>query len=130
MTIYCMACGTQLPNGASFCWNCGKPQKFRSQTDEAEVEICEIRLASKQTFGGLAYSCLLEAVALGPKGQRTIASRKFGMNPYFAEWERNRKFRAERDALVNQLLLEGWQPLPSAISEDGITLPRFHRKVT
>jgi hypothetical protein len=129
MAIYCMACGTELPDEASFCWKCGKPQKSGLQTDEGQSEICEIRLASRQRWGGLSYSCELEAVVLGPKGQYIIASRSFGMNPYFAEWESNRKFRAEREVLVNQLLKDGWQPLPSAINTEGITLPRFRRKV-
>jgi zinc ribbon protein len=26
MVIHCTSCGTELPDGAAYCWKCGKPQ--------------------------------------------------------------------------------------------------------
>jgi hypothetical protein len=30
-TLFCCQCGTEIPNEASFCWKCGKPQKHEVQ---------------------------------------------------------------------------------------------------
>jgi len=40
--MYCSDCGTQLPERANFCWQCGKAQNTAAKTSKVQEETCEI----------------------------------------------------------------------------------------
>ena len=67
--MFCINCGTELPDEANFCWKCGKPQKEGVTVDEPKWEICEIVYETVKApfFGNCEYR--FWARAIGPQGK-------------------------------------------------------------
>lgn len=113
--MYCVSCGTQLPDEANFCWKCGKPQKSGIRADEPQWEICEIDWRSiKIKSGGLfglgdtSTEGYYFATAIGPKGQYEVAKSKtfhvLGYRPASDTPDEHLQ------ALISQLVNNGWEP--------------------
>jgi hypothetical protein len=127
--MYCSNCGKKIvPEGASYCWNCGvsldpgQPtwsQKGDEQPPMAEWESCSLR--HSHTLDNIvpmlkAYITFI-AEATGPTGAYTAAtSQAFTINPSFSSPDLSPKptdFGAKQalDAVVNKLLQEGWEQI-------------------
>ena len=55
--MFCMNCGTQLPENAKFCFKCGTPQKYLGQVEapkqieEPRWDICQIECHATEKNG-------------------------------------------------------------------------------
>jgi hypothetical protein len=114
--MFCGNCGTQIPDEASFCWKCGKPQKSGVQAPEPKWETCEIvrEVVRKESLlSGAVFRWV--AQAMGPKGQYLAGQSdtfKGTWNAY--EWGSEPKRDDERTGaalkgLVDRLLKDGWE---------------------
>jgi hypothetical protein len=109
--MYCINCGTQLPDEANFCLNCGKPQKAETRPDEIKLETCEIvwEWVSRGTFGMGATKMTFRAKAIGPNGtyfagtSEVFSGQQDGPN----SGEQNQV--AALDNFINKLTQDGWQ---------------------
>lgn len=128
--MFCIECGTELPEGANFCWKCGRPQQTNTSNssgstidNDPKYEICEIqRRTVKRGIPGFKAEILcLEAKAFGPKGT------------YVAAKSQEFKFYSEKNLLnayenfVNLLIKDGWELLPN--SRPGASDYKFHRRI-
>src|SRR4051812_5093049 len=72
-SMFCTACGTELPDSAKFCMNCGRPLSTETapNTDPPRYEVCRIdyRTVSK----GLGQIITFYAQAVGPNGAYDVA---------------------------------------------------------
>jgi hypothetical protein len=116
--MYCLNCGTKLPDDASFCWKCGKPQRPDAQPKEVKRETCEIAVGMPATLYNVAfpvfgYTRRIVAKAIGPQGPYIAAQTKFvRLN--------NKQFDELRDTLITELVQDGWEPLGGNL---------FHRRL-
>lgn len=46
----CHACGTELPDRAKFCLECGSPQGRAAERNDEVHEICEVQFREKVGF--------------------------------------------------------------------------------
>ncbi len=119
--MFCYNCGIQLPDEASFCWKCGKPQKQESETtepkqgEESKLEICEI-VSKKVRQGGVfsGDSFIFWARAIGPKGQYDAGQSEtftgyYGGSYSYPDSERNDNQDALK-GLIDELVKDGWAP--------------------
>jgi RNA polymerase subunit RPABC4/transcription elongation factor Spt4 len=118
--IFCYSCGTQLPAGANFCWNCGKSQKMDTQLNTPEWETCMISYEGVKQSGWFGPGkARWWAKASGPKGNyRAGESTPFQAGVFDQEvtlptgthhpWFR--EVTMALDALTNKLLTDGWEP--------------------
>ena len=66
--MFCYNCGTQLPDEATFCSKCGKPQKQGAQVAEPTQikeswETCEIQIGEKNhILNGAMYWFWAQAI--------------------------------------------------------------------
>ena len=114
--MYCVNCGTELPDEANFCWKCGIAQPGASEVLAHKWEYCEI-LAEDASFRFWARF-RFSAKAVGPQGTYMAARSPetfSSPDPYSSD----RKHVAACDALVQKLVRDGWEP----ISEKG---PRWY----
>jgi zinc ribbon protein len=112
--MYCIGCGTELPDDANFCLRCGKPQKkgvkiADESVTEAKYETCEIGWDK----AGL-LSLEFWAKAIGPNGVYNAGEVKFTPGPFRQrEYPDNDESNAceALNTLIKQLTQDGWQPL-------------------
>jgi len=108
--MYCSDCGTQLPERANFCWQCGKAQNTAAKTSKVQEETCEI------DFEHVAYRVFSNrwkfwAKAIGAKGIYHA-----GESPVFDGEHPSGmthpvpQVRAALDKLTEKLVRDGWQP--------------------
>lgn len=71
---------------------------------------------------------MLEAQVMSPNGIKIVASCPYGSDNELANFQGSkREFHRAREAITNQLLRAGWQPVGSVSDGAGISLPRFQR---
>ena len=108
--MFCMACGSELPDDANFCLKCGRPQRGGVTLEKAALtryEICEIRsimLKRAGTFSGPL--CQFQAMTGGPDGrQAVLKSETFRGLPEFEE----KRAKPALDGLITELTRDGWE---------------------
>jgi hypothetical protein len=132
--MFCIFCGTQLPDGAGFCSKCGKPQQQGIQNNipaqlEPTWEVCEIMFDKRNAgIGGQVYWFYAEV--LGSKGLSTIGkTEELHVGSHYFDFPKSSDRMAIdiHTKLVNNLLTEGWEP----VTERGISWwsYRFRRRV-
>lgn len=101
--MYCVSCGTQLPDEANFCLKCGKPQKPDVRADEPQWELCEITLevVTSGFFADIKYKYVAKAV--GPNGIYMV-----GETPLIKQ-NANKQQEKAVDTLVTQLTRTNWE---------------------
>lgn len=129
MTIYCMHCGTQLPDVASFCYKCGKPLEAASSArtipqgkQTSYIETCEI-ICKSGGFLGMKSSFVARAIGangrfIAAKSSKTFRSNVGGTDGSGNEWHRPDTYswgskplaEAAFDEIVSMLSQDGWQP--------------------
>jgi hypothetical protein len=98
--MYCSNCGTQLPDTANYCLNCGRPQKAKARKSEDQWEVCKIE---DVYVGGFSPKQQLQAKAAGPKGTYLAgSSRKYKSN------DKRGRDKCLSD-LISQLTADGWE---------------------
>jgi hypothetical protein len=92
-------------------------------------ETCEVilrRISGLGIFSGARW--VLEAQVMSPQGIRRVASFPYTSDNELANFQGSKKeFHKAREAITNELLRAGWQPLGSVAEGAGISLPRFQR---
>lgn len=111
--MFCIKCGTQLPDEANFCWKCGMPQRADVQVDEPKWETCEIWFDHVKN-GGLFASGKLKfwARAVGAQGVYTAgASEIWTYSPRQSQSPDNERseVRALHGNLIDKLVKDGWE---------------------
>lgn len=113
--LFCSSCGKELPNQANFCWNCGKPQKPGLPIDEPKWETCEIDFE----WNGLFGKQFLVAKAISPNGgyeavriqlQKRMSHYEVRPSDEFPIPYPQKSTRETFEALVSQLMRDGWEP--------------------
>src|SRR5437016_2133275 len=121
--MYCLNCGQELPDEASFCWKCGRPQKaeVQAQVEQPRWETCEIKhtVVGKNSIFG-AGTLKFVAVAIGPNGRYWAAeSARFptaensedmpsAYHPSRPDEVALEEAREALDGLITILSKEGW----------------------
>ena len=133
--MFCIHCGTQIPDESVFCPKCGKPQKQDIQSNksvepEPSWEVCEI-MYGKRHAGFQGPMFWFYAEVLGSKGLTTIGKTRelHGGSQFFEFPKSSDKMAVDiHTKLVNELLFDGWEP----VTERGLTWwsYRFKRKAT
>jgi hypothetical protein len=118
-TVFCTACGTELPDDANFCLRCGKPQRdgvaapaaaVADADPDARWETCRISFVK-----GIISKQLFVAVVAGPKAQYRVVEpqqRQIYVDDHGPR-RRDRNTSASYSALVQRLVREGWEPAGS-----------------
>jgi len=135
--MYCIKCGTELPDEADFCWKCGKPQKGEAQVSPAEPprwETCELKYeVVSKGFLLISPTVRIFADAIGPDGRYvagTTPELKGRKGPY-GDVEPGRDDReSERAvaALEKKLVKDGWDYV-GFYSDFGWFAKKFRRLV-
>lgn len=115
--MYCQNCGTQLPDDASFCLKCGRPQQagVQAQTATPLWETCEIqwRNTSKKGFFSNPTICFV-AERIGPDGTQIIGITENVISTHPASSldskEEKQQMYSYVDQLKANLLRDGWEP--------------------
>jgi len=117
--MFCLTCGTQLPDDANFCHKCGTPIG-QTQSSKVTWEYCQICWDEEDSlFSGTQVWFWADAV--GPEGKYNA-----GESPRYRTWGNTRvygpadlshkKDRANAEEahnrLVQMLISDGWEPLP------------------
>lgn len=142
MAIYCMQCGTQLPDTAMFCLKCGKPVGGAVQSTpqpEPKWEYCEIVYDDPQSKRKKAWTktysdIIFWAKGVGPAGTFNALPDEEFLGK-IAEWGWDKVYpstdsdadRKAVDALIARLGETGWELLPSK-GESWFSY-KFRRKV-
>jgi hypothetical protein len=114
--MFCNKCGTQIPDGAKFCLNCGQPLIADSKPDIAPVEqweICKIKHETKNygILRGNRHRFYAEAVALDGtvyiacKADEECKSGIVSGEPDYLDSQT----REIHDEFVAKLVREGWE---------------------
>ena len=109
--MYCMSCGTELPEHAKFCLECGRPTRPGTPTEREgpRWEYCEIVWSKIRS---VPATLQFWASAIGPKGLYSAgASPEWSLffgEPY-PRRDRNSDRRAHEE-LIEMLLDDGWEP--------------------
>jgi len=119
MAIYCIHCGTQLPDSASFCLKCGKPVKdAKTLTARTELrwEYCEIVCIRNGFLGGKSYF-MAQAVGSNGRYEAARSTKPFGTipttngdEPETHAWGSEKKAKAALDEIIATLHSDGWEP--------------------
>lgn len=106
--MFCIVCGTELPNEANFCWKCGKPQNEQANVPEPRYETCEIciDLLRDSVFGKKTYRIYVRAI--NSKGEYIVAEQEFKSNRVEIYYDDVAK--PIHQQMIKQLVQEGWQP--------------------
>ncbi|HBY93341.1 MAG TPA: hypothetical protein DEP84_05135 [Chloroflexi bacterium] len=108
--VYCVSCGTQLPDEANFCWKCGKPQKQGVQTEKPKWETCEIVIQRpKEGFYTSKYQ--FWASAIGLQGNYNAGESPIfkAVSVHYPSSDEHKPLNAHR-SLIKKLVEEGWEP--------------------
>ena len=95
--LKCPDCGHDVSSLAPSCVNCGRPMGASDPPETCEVILR--RISGLGLFSGARW--VLEAQVM--------------------------EFHRAREAITNQLLRAGWQPVGSVSDGAGMSLPRFQR---
>ena len=109
--MFCSKCGTQLPDEASFCWKCGTPQRSNVRTEAPQWETCEIEWEPQ--FGTFSNGGHFWARAIGPRGvYSAVKSQYFKTDGFMSaiSFPKGKECIAGQNALVKQLVKDGWEP--------------------
>ena len=120
--MFCNNCGTELPEEANFCSNCGKPQKPDVLAEVAKWETCEIErgiVGKSGIFRDNVFA--FNAKAIGPQGVYTA-----GESSQFIDIEHAEEKKIVED-LINKLVESGWEPTGSKGS--SWWAHRFRRRI-
>lgn len=110
--MFCMKCGTQIPDDANFCYKCGASigQAVRI-TDEPKWEHCEIVYDCNEGFVS-GHDFWFWAKAVGTSGTYCAASSThakywYGDGTPNSEWPVHTQLHSE---LVRKLVADAWEP--------------------
>lgn len=116
--MFCVKCGTKLPDDANFCLKCGVPQQQGNAFIEEKVpwEICTVELADikHRNFGKSEYQFVAEAT--GPSGIYVAArSDVFRGDPGTILWDERSEPEAQRALaqILGEAMADGWEPWQS-----------------
>lgn len=113
--MFCVECGTKLPDGAKFCFLCGKPTSDEVPGNTKETETCEIVYETAGEKWGIYPRTLLrfKAQAIGDKGEYCAGlSPEFEANPfdYPGKPEKSsNKHKKALEVLTEKLQQDGWR---------------------
>jgi hypothetical protein len=127
--MYCLNCGTQLPDEANFCWKCGKPVKPVNTQDnqhENQVETCEIIFEERFSIPNNQFRFIAQAIS--PKGRYVAAVSSWWGQFNGPPDSRNKQAVANLDYLVRKLGEAGWQSIPNGTAWYNARFQRFKRK--
>ena len=131
--MFCISCGTHLPDEANFCWKCGKPQKPGIQPNKPKWETCEI-VSEKVRDGGVFSGDYLRfwAEAIGSDGQYSAGESAVFKGPYIVGYPSfpnsdDQNTTVAHKTLIQKLVKDGWEPA----SDRGLNWwnYRFRRRV-
>lgn len=122
--MFCYNCGTQLPDDATFCSKCGKPQKtaqaIAQPTESVRYDTCEIKWRYTQGFLASNQQFAFVAFALGTKGGYVVAESSVLTNvgpilndEGLAAKSNNPALRAALEGVITHLTKEGWESVGS-----------------
>jgi len=106
--MYCINCGTQLPDDANFCSNCGKSPSAIEQHKESKIESCEIIYIQVKPWNweNIRYFKFI-AEAIGVNGKYNVfETATIGTKDDFTKKEKYGKYV---DEIVELLLQDGWE---------------------
>lgn len=107
--MYCIHCGTELPDQANFCWQCGKPQRAQAPSPAAHElrwESCQIEWAVVSSAPSQAK---LWADARGSQGSYNAGEVLYAV-PVLTPG--SKQTESAHKELVAQLTRAGWEALP------------------
>lgn len=117
--MYCSRCGTDIPDEANYCWECGKPQKPDAIPVLPRYETCEIAWDEVKVHRAKTVDLMFWANAVGKDGaynagESDVFSQRYfvlgrlydGPNGHIAECAN------AHAALVKKLIDEGWESTP------------------
>ena len=124
MTIYCAACGKDLPGDANFCLRCGAPAADNAASDATgarwEIPRTRCKVLKTDRFSRIC-KCVLVLDAIGPAGtyiadQSSPFDYYFGYNPLvrgsrYMPINENRTTRAAFEVFVAKIVADGWEPV-------------------
>jgi len=116
--VNCPKCGTELPDNARFCMQCGTPIKVAGEEAEGPrplEELCEIRIESRQGVASTEWRFVAETE--GPGGRHIVAT---------TEWS-GRDPESDLERLTERLIREGWERVDGDTGEVG---RRFRRPIS
>jgi hypothetical protein len=130
--MFCANCGTRLPDDASFCVKCGKPQRPGAQPLQQQPQWERCQIEWDDLGGFLTRSARFWADAIGPKGSYNAGtSREFGLSFFEGHDPRPEPYDKNHVAalteLVGKLVREGWEP--SETQGPAWFSHRFQRRV-
>lgn len=109
--MLCPRCAAQLPDQASFRWQCGLAQTPGRETAEETWETCQITYRVQPSSGWWpAGWCIFWAEASGPRGSYAAgeAARGVSAGDVYAGRPSARQAHA---GLLEALIKAGWEPL-------------------
>ena len=116
--MYCVKCGTQLPDHANFCLKCGAPQRGGVAATVPPRRVVEIRDSGIFEKGFLRekHKNVFVAVDIG-SGEEIPISPPFKGSYYhsanqYGEIRDNFEAKQPLQSLMSQLTKNGWTPEP------------------
>jgi hypothetical protein len=117
--MFCMQCGTQLPDEANFCIKCGLAQRQAvvPQTNAIDQwEICEILYTCVQEKWGIIPKDVIQFIAMakGFNGEyQAAASKSFELTGFQFDGPsgKSKRHTTALEELIELLTQEGWEPL-------------------
>jgi len=122
--LKCPDCGHDVSSLAPSCVNCGRPMGASDPPETCEVILR--RISGLGLFSGARW--VLEAQVMSRDGIEIVANCTYSSDNELANFQGSKKeFHRAREAITNQLLRAGWQPVGSVSDGAGMSLPRFQR---
>ena len=106
--MYCINCGTQLPDEANFCSNCGKSPRAVEQQKESKSESCEIVWIQVQPWNWeniRKFKFVAEAIGVNGK-YNVFETATIGTKDHDTKRE---KYGILVDEIAELLLQGGWE---------------------
>lgn len=145
--MFCMNCGQELPDDASYCLRCGKGQKGNVSSAKQDYETYEILWNTFKTPANLGKKFgrgkgIFYAEAIGPNGRYCAGESPpyqgitYEGEPWYSggpisskklSLEAEASASAAFDELVKKLSAEGWEFVRT---EDDWWYKRFRRKLS